>query len=455
MIDCGSTHGTVCNKTPVETGKMIKLVPNNNVIKFGASTRIFILCSNEDVEPEQNTTGYVERPKNVIQNDNEDNGCSWGMQLTDCDDEAEETSDCLALKEIISAMKNGQSSLESANESVFSDNPYKCMQQWFEREEQDFDYNVENINGKFKCKFEIPIDGQWIPIEGDLMNRKKEAVSNACLKCCKILDQTLLLFPWQKQNAAKKSNNLYGDNDDDDLIDETVKTTKKLKKDYIENFESLNIRWKDINEELRGLKVKLATIGLEDGVKPELSDNLTDSLDIYLASMNQNKYGLTLNQKIEKSNLRIKIKQLEDEQLRIEKLMNLAKPVDISFAKMSSNVKTKEIPEPKQSNQIVHNGESECLEKQGSDQHIPPTSNCDMELSMRKKPINVDKSKSSKKIARKLKQNSIIEAIEREKQLENKKVNHLTECESDFVDWLPPSNQSGDGKTSLNDKFGY
>ncbi|KAF7495685.1 Kanadaptin [Sarcoptes scabiei] len=322
LIDCGSTHGTICNKTSVETGKMIKINPNNNIFRFGASTRLFTLGSNEE-DPEFDNECDEDDGRGKIRcdiNENED-GCTWGISMTDCDDETEEREESSAFKSIIAAMKNGQSNSLSPNENVYSENPYKSLQQWFEREGYDFDYKTETINNRFKCIFELPIDDQWIPVEGQLHNKKKDAISDACHRCCKLLDQACLLFSWQKKdNAAEKARKEYYDDDDDDLIDETINIRKKMKKNSstVVNYESLNLKWQEISEQIRQLKIRLATLGLPPDVTPELPDDMTDSLDIFYATMNQKKYGLTMNEKIEKSNLKMQIKQLEEEQIRIE-----------------------------------------------------------------------------------------------------------------------------------------
>lgn len=146
------------------------------------------------------------------------------------------------------------------------------------------------------------------------------------------MDHAGLLFSWQANNTKKSKFNDFYDNDDD-LIDETVKINKKLKKNTVENYDTLNSKWLEINKELVTLKARLATIGLEPGVKPEIPDGVTDSLDLFYATMNQKKFGLRMNEKVEKSKLRIQIKELEREQTRIEKLIKIAKPADIILNK--------------------------------------------------------------------------------------------------------------------------
>lgn len=106
-----------------------------------------------------------------------------------------------------------------------------------------------------------------------------------------------------------------------------------MKKNTVENYDTLNSKWLEVNKELGTLKARLATIGLEPGVTPEIPEGLTDSLDLFYATMNQKKYGLRMNEKVEKSKLRMQIKELEREQTRIEKLIQIAKPADIVLKK--------------------------------------------------------------------------------------------------------------------------
>lgn len=473
LIDCGSTHGTICNKKSIDPGKMIKISPNNNLFRFGASTRLFTLGSRDEYDDSDNSNDEViQQPKQMVHEDSD--ACTWGMSLTDCNDEDEETGDSMALKSIIAAMKDGQSSLQLANENVYSDNPYKCIQQWFEHEGYDFDYKTDSIHNKFKCTFELPIDGQWIPVEGQLMTKKKEAITDACLRCCKLLDQASLLFAWQRKDSAREKarKKFYDDDDDDDLLDETIKSkNKKLKKDTekVENYDSLNAKWKEINTELCQLKIRLATIGLEPGVTPEIPENLTDSLDVFMNSLNQKKYGLTMNEKIEKSNLKMKIKQLEQEQTKIEKLIQLAKPTEI----IMKNLTTKTEPIIERSSSSKNEDEIK-IEKKKPEKSITEISNekfiesstnrmadnndkCETTIQQNSQSMN---SKKNYKEIRKIRQESIIEAIRKEKRLEKQQQHQQQQQQSiepddDFVDWIPLDNQTGDGRTHLNEKFGY
>lgn len=281
------------------------------------------------------------------------------------------------------------------------------------------------------------------------------------------------MFPWQKQSISKKSHHDRDDDDDDGIdgmIDETKNFTKKHKKlckknETIINYETLNDKWKVINEELCKLKVRLATIGLEPGVTPEgIPSDATDSLDAYMEVVNKKKFGLTLNEKIEKSNIRNQIKQLEKEQTNLEKLIHIAKPAIVSVipkttpeieSKSESNNKVLniEITQTRVTQAELQQNVSLTTEKQESANVEPKSTST----------INQEQKKVSKservKIIRKQKQESIVQAIEKEKRLEkkNQELNAkiADETDPDYVGWVPPIGQSGDGKTHLNDKFGY
>jgi hypothetical protein len=132
-----------------------------------------ILDDNEDEEEvDEENMAENDKEKNKKE-ENADNGCSWGINDEDMDADNEETGDSQSLQAIIAAMKSNANSdgLKTANDNVYSANPNKCLQQWFEREGYDMEYKCDSIHNKFKCTFELPIDGQWIPVEGSLMHK--------------------------------------------------------------------------------------------------------------------------------------------------------------------------------------------------------------------------------------------------------------------------------------------
>ncbi|CAG2170124.1 unnamed protein product [Oppiella nova] len=484
LVDCGSTHGTTCNKLAVMAGKLIKLIPNNNVFKFGASTRLFSLGTTGDDSDDEEDTTEEDVDEGVEKSKAEpvvDSGCTWGIN-EDMDTKGEVTGDSRALQAVITAMKSTGSDVQTDNANVYSANPNKCIQQWFEREGYDLEYKCDTVHNKFRCTLELPIDGQWIPVEGSLLPKKKEAITDACLKGCQLLDRAELLFPWQQQEAKELRRKQEEDMDFevDDMIDETVKIShKRVKRDSesgdsaakVDNFETLNKKWLEMNEELCQLRVKMANIGAQSEQRPDVSQESGDSLDDYMAVVNRQKYGLTISDKIEKSKIKMKINLLVKEQQKLEKLIKLAKP-SVEFKPIPAVPVTDVTKSVETDTQVVKNDEKcETVVKQSDDSvEVKPmseTEKCekvvekvskDEEIARKTETIinelkSAAKPKAESKQKRKLNSQSIVEAIEKEKQLE--KTKQKATFDDDYVDWLPPTGQSGDGKTSLNDKFGY
>ena len=243
------------------------MIPNNNVFKFGASTRLFSLGSTlDDSDEEDDTTVTNEKAVEKVTDKaaEEDTGCTWGIDEDDAEEAGEETADSKSLQAIIAALKSGSGgeAQQTDNSNAYAQNPTKSIQQWFEREGYDLDYKCDNIHNKFKCTIDLPVDGQWIPVEGSLMHKKKEAIHDTCLKCCQLLDQAELLFPWQQQKRAARKRKEGEDMDSDgDMIDETidVSKTKKLKKDKDGEY-TLDCRWFRITQqEVVGYEWRIAS----------------------------------------------------------------------------------------------------------------------------------------------------------------------------------------------------
>ena len=147
-------------------------------MRFGGSTRFYVLGSpQQDDDDDEEESEKVQNKKGKRKNDDEDEdtGCSWGMSGRDAqyDDENEDVSNFKTLEMIILEMKEKSSSStkESPNKSSYCENAYKCLQQWFFQEGYDFDYKVSEHSKQFKCLIELPVDGQFIPIDGDLFGK--------------------------------------------------------------------------------------------------------------------------------------------------------------------------------------------------------------------------------------------------------------------------------------------
>lgn len=373
------------------------------------------------------------------------------------------------------------------------------------------------------------------------------------MKACQLLDRAQLLFPWQQQQSRLERRKRNEDSDsDDDLIDETGSREKKKAKrealrkqeegeqKSVDNFESLTEKWNSVQMELAGTKARLAMLTVGSSNSKQSSD-LDDDLDSYMKNINSRQFGLSINDKIEKSKIRIKIKELEKEQFRIEKLIKLAKPsfqfviktneseIKIQETK-SQDTKSEQVSSEgtKSQEAISHQAKSQIdlqnelqLSKQNIQESEAQKSKSEHEIASENKKLEALKNASEalkharedlkyaceahkldieamildseqldnealkfdnqnviKTEAKQIEDKEIkdkhqvkqhknvvssskvmnhpqsIASVLRKEQQQQQQVNQQT-FDSDYVDWLPPMNQAGDGKTHLNQKYGY
>uniref|UniRef100_A0A0L8GLA6 FHA domain-containing protein n=1 Tax=Octopus bimaculoides TaxID=37653 RepID=A0A0L8GLA6_OCTBM len=158
LYDLDSTHGTWINKIQVRP-KVYHRIRVGHVIKFGGSSRLFILQGPEDDREEEAELSVTElklqrekqkkeadllRQDNLIGNPHEiispDDGCMWGMDMASAVEESQD---------------NPFS--QDLDESLYIDDPKKCLKNYFDREGYDapeYETSAEG-SGKFKCCLEL------------------------------------------------------------------------------------------------------------------------------------------------------------------------------------------------------------------------------------------------------------------------------------------------------------
>lgn len=289
-------------------------------------------------------------------------------------------------------------------------------------------------------------------------------------------------------------------------IKKAKKNAKKLKeKDNkeVHNFETLNAQWKQLSCELQKLKVKLAATNLKSAQinEDKQPDIESDSLDTFMKNVDSDKESMSssLDVKINKSKLRVKISELEKEQRRLERLIKIAKPSFHFEERCSSNailkknnenqtIKDKtiisEMINKKINEQKVENDKDEIAKQSVFDtkelqeaekkekakidlkisKRVCKTSIAahflDNEVETKKAKLNIEQNVNKEDKDCKNQQFGLI--IRKEKKAETK-VGFKSESKimpnylnsEDYIEWVPPTDQSGDGKTSLNEKLGY
>lgn len=160
-MDLNSTHGTVLNKNKVTSGTIVKIPIGNNVIKFGGSTRSFMVNS-VITEPEEEMRQEVK--ESIVSKP--ETGCSWGMAEDGEDEDGEENDGEEAFMEKLTNLLNTPSNEPSPNEHAFSEHPQRTLQIWFDQEGYDFEYQVLPEGSNFKATIQIPVEGRDVAIEG-------------------------------------------------------------------------------------------------------------------------------------------------------------------------------------------------------------------------------------------------------------------------------------------------
>ena len=123
------------------------------------------------------------------------------------------------------------------NESLYIDDPKKCLQNWFDREGYDLEYKVEEKTrgaAQFSCRIDLPVDGQPNFAEAEVKGKKKEAIVQAALEACRILDRLGLLKQNQQTRMERKvkkwEDDDFYDSDEDEFLDRTGDIEQKRKK---------------------------------------------------------------------------------------------------------------------------------------------------------------------------------------------------------------------------------
>uniref|UniRef100_T1IWV6 FHA domain-containing protein n=1 Tax=Strigamia maritima TaxID=126957 RepID=T1IWV6_STRMM len=504
LYDLESTHGTSLNKQTLTARVYYQLHVGFN-LKFGGSTRMFILQGpDEDQEPESKLTvtelkelrrkqeEKLARLENEEENAGEENkeqkesGIDWGMGEDAVEDEEEDLAENPFALNVV-----------APNEELYIDDPKKTLRGWFEREGYDLEYQVEERGySQFCCKIRLPLenaDSEPMVAEVVIKARKKEAVAACALEACRILDRQGLLRQANHESRKRKlknwEDNDYYDSDEDTFLDRTGTIEKKRQqriqkagkdKFVVETYDSLKMKLDQISQEIEGLE---SSIQISQDLD-KMGDKSGDSLDAYMSSISSDNYL----DKTSRAASKLRLLQLRKEKLRLLQLVDIAKPTNLPELKPESKIyeivaskkplamigsmkgrgiktrlaapiirkinppvekiETKEpIEEVKQSDEAKTEIEIPSPEIKVQSPEIElraPEVDCSRKLSKidGDQEIIVENSKPNRHKSRRKKFKS--------------ELNYVYDASNpDYALWMPPDNQTGDGRTRLNDKYGY
>ena len=347
LYDLDSTHGTQHNKRKCFPRTFYRLRVGH-MLRFGGSTRTAILQGPDEDQEEESDLSVTElkalaaekaqkkaeeeerlkRLAEEAENEKEEReasrGISWGM-----DDEPED--------QFPDMEKNPFAELAN-NESLYIDDPKKCLQNWFNREGYDLEYKVEEKGfSQFSCRIELPVDGQPNFAEAEVKGKKKECVVQAALEACRILDRLGLLKQSQQTRMERKvkkwEDDDFYDSDEDEFLDRTGDIEQKRKKrmkmaglaaDTVETYDSLTKKFEELKKEQKDTEEKLNDL-LRQKAKLDQAASEDNDLDNYMKNL---KKGDTVNKEAV-TRLKVRLQQLSTERERLVKLINITRPTNM------------------------------------------------------------------------------------------------------------------------------
>lgn len=371
----------------------------------------------------------------------------------------------------------------------------------------------------FHCKIELPIDvmgtGETVVVaEVTHKGKKKDAIAQCALEACRLLDKYGVLSSSQSaqesaeaKKVRKWEENDYYSSDEDEYLDRTkaiqdkrekrMKMAQKSKPEEtrVETFESLSAKQSAISKEISQAEQTLKDAQESLSVAKTLKKTDNDDLDEYMEALSKSGKGENATRE-NISKLKQSINKLKLDLEAVNKLLDLARPTplpslvskshsDVVTAKSSkfsgimvgrrkgSGVvttlrkleasplnRTKEIPSPKvqlgkedESQLTIEPHKKEELQKPDHPKatEVTPKPVIPRVKEVFQKPVN-PKAKTPKpemKIQR-IETNSPPPEVVRP---DSESDEDMEEFEDEV--WLPPKDQTGDGKTSLNEKYGY
>uniref|UniRef100_A0A9J7YJI6 Solute carrier family 4 member 1 adaptor protein n=1 Tax=Cyprinus carpio carpio TaxID=630221 RepID=A0A9J7YJI6_CYPCA len=488
--DLGSTHGTFVNKNKIPPKTYIRLRVGH-VLKFGGSTRLFILQGpefDEEAESELTVTELRERARKqreelekrmmgdgsdeeeekegsevsaTTRSSSEDTGCSWGME----DDENEENPFATEFQE--------------DQEAAYLKDPKKALQGFYDREGEELEFEYEEKGqGTWLCRIKLPVDdamGRQLVAEVTHSGKKKEAAVQCCLEACRILEARGLLRQEAVSRKRKKKNwedEDFYDSDDDTFLDRTgaveKKRTERMKKagkiqERPVTYESLLAKLAEVEKELADTEKRLSSSG--KGISSSLTE---DPLDAFMSVVRSE----TALDGVERKKLHVHVAELKKEGQRLRKLADLAKPTQLPSLQPSSQSTDTENPKKLSLPMFgAMKGGSKFKLKTGTIGTLPPKrTNLPPELfNMKEMPSVGEEEEEEEDEKSKKTEDAVTDGdMEVAQSAEMTSSEHSSadrppvtmskqypEDDPDYCVWVPPSGQTGDGRTHLNDKYGY
>lgn len=401
-------------------------------------------------------------------------------------------SDQNVLKEIMSrvdAETSDQDDSTTKKEPFYLKDPKRALTTFFEREGAELVYDVEDHQfGSYRCTIKLPIVDEFgRPMQAECEEKhckRKEIVQKCILEACRLLDEHGVLRDGTAASALStpriqqikrqmlEENDFY-EEDEDTFYDRTGDLEKKRLKRMewaghvnqeknVETFDSLKEKLKHLYEEQVDLeeKLRLAKEMEENAAKnAKETEKDIDEVDLYIRQLKQ---GEKVNIKV-KWEWKKRLLEIENEERQWVKLLKVCKPKEFEIPKWREEIQTnakeklkekkvklplpsRSLPPPPPPPPVVTKEESTTPKaisietKSSMGPPAPPPSRPESVVVPKVRPPVASVTKKSRRNESKKDQYDDAE--------------HYTE--ENFAEWMPPDDQqTGDGRTALNDKYGY
>ncbi|KAJ2394614.1 hypothetical protein GGI05_001959 [Coemansia sp. RSA 2603] len=426
--DLSSAHGTLVNREPVVAG-IPKSIVIGDQIRFGASSRIWVL-NTSDTELIEKLDAERSQAAQETTTQNKEMFVSKTDQNADSDGGSDEVNDF-------------SYGWKRDPKAAYYRDPVKYLKELFVEMDYKYKPEIQNIEDsesfskmgrsrQVSVRISLPYDdAEGNPLYGTARApRRQDAERLACLDALEELDRRgfLNLDSSRHESGSKRGeqDDINEDSDDSDYYDFTKPVKAKHSSNRVETFESLTKKLDTLEEEMALAQRELDKLSGStiDSISGENGDdgNDEDEIDSYMKAIKQGEQ-IKSKQKLES-----RMSELQDQKLRLTELLKIVAPDNIELQKrprveqhtsqQDVASKTSNSPPKKRQKQQEHEQEQqhELPEKPDLPKvPIPPS------------PPSKD-------------------------QLSNSATN---ESEDKTVEWQPPVGQIGDGRTSLNGKFGY
>ncbi|KAJ1870871.1 hypothetical protein LPJ57_005284 [Coemansia sp. RSA 486] len=297
--------------------------------------------------------------------------------------------------------------------------------------DSEFTERKQTKSRDIKVRIALPVDGIGAkPLYGIGQSlKKKEAERLACLDALEELDKNgyLNLEEDRKQSRRAKKQAMKHKSDDefeDQFFDRTKPTNKRKLEDKPETFETLSIKLEATKQDIEQIQSHFDKLQADAATAESNADNAQDDgdeLDAYMNALEKGEQASTKKQMVGR------LAELEKEKTRLLALIKLVAPEEAVVIRECSHHETQT---KRVESQETAPGQPEPKRQRKS--HGPTLQQIvTSQKEIKEESQNQDRNQKSEQDRPSIQQSS------------------------ETLEWQPPAGQTGDGRTSLNDKLGY